>query len=162
MSASCRLANRGKNVRALSQPYEGGFTLVTIYRMSGPGVRFERLTGALLEKAHCSPRSNPGDERRQLPSQPEPKTAETPTKEDSPAHERPGGPTGTSHAASVRMCQALTKQRRVPPMDYRDNRQRWAESHQVVIGAGRWCTNSGVGSCGQVGWILQVLWKRKK
>ena len=42
----------------------------------------------------------------------------------------PGGPTDTSHAAS-----------RVPPMDYRDNRQRWAESHQVVhFYAGQWCT----------------------
>ena len=39
-------------------------------------------------------------------------------------------PVGPSHAASLRVTQALHEATRVPPMDYRDNRQRWAESHQ--------------------------------
>ena len=45
------------------------------------------------------------------------------------------------YAASLRVTQALHEAARVPPMDYRDNRQRWAESHQVVhFYAGQWCT----------------------
>ena len=91
----------------------------------------ERLTGALLDRL-THPRSYPGDERRQLPSQPEPKTAKTPKNLTTQPMVDPVGPTGTSHAASLRVTQALHKAARVPPMDYRDNRQRWAESHQVV------------------------------
>ena len=82
----------------------------------------ERLTGALLRPAH-TPRSYPGDERRQLPSQPEPKTAETPKNLTTQPMVDPAGPTGTSHAASLRVTQALHEAARVPPMDYQmDNR----------------------------------------
>ena len=120
-----------------SQRYEGGSTLVTsnLPFMRDRGVRFRALTGALLDR--LTHHVHILDERRQLPSQPEPKTA--PQKPDNPAH--PGGPTGTSHAASLRVTQALHEAARVPPMDYRDNRQRWTESHQVVhFYAGQWCT----------------------
>ena len=63
-----------------SQRYEGGSTLVTSNLPFDEWTEVfgsERLTGALLDRlthhVHIL-----GDERRQLPSQPEPKTAETP------------------------------------------------------------------------------------
>ena len=47
----------------------------------------------------------------------------------------------TSGRRQRQITQALHEAARVPPMDYRDNRQRWAESHQVVhFYAGQWCT----------------------
>ena len=60
-----------------SQRYEGGSTLVTSNLPFDEWTEVfgsERLTGALLDRLT----HHAGDERRQLPSQPEPKTAETP------------------------------------------------------------------------------------
>ena len=99
----------------------------------------ERLIGRLDRLTHHVHIA--GDERRQLPSQPEPKNAETPKNLTTQPMVDPVGPQGTSHAASLRVTQALHEAARVPPMDYRDNAQRWAESHQVVhFYAGQWCT----------------------
>ena len=67
-----------------SQRYEGGSTLVTSNlpfdewtEVFDPPLRFRAPDWGVAGPAH-TPRSYPGDERRQLPSQPEPKTAETP------------------------------------------------------------------------------------
>ena len=63
-----------------SQRYEGGSTLVTSNLPFDEWTEVfgsERLDWGVAGPAH-TPRSYPGDERRQLPSQPEPKTAETP------------------------------------------------------------------------------------
>ena len=67
-----------------SQRYEGGSTLVTSnLPFDEPawtevfGSERKWADRGVAGPAH-TPRSYPGDERRQLPSQPEPKTAETP------------------------------------------------------------------------------------
>jgi DNA replication protein DnaC len=97
----------------------------------------ERLTGALLDRlthhVHIlemngdSYRLN-GDERRQLPAQSKPKTAEIPKKHltglNHRGHGCPGGSTGTSRAPCCVSVWGRTPQAaRVPPMDYRDNPQ---------------------------------------
>ena len=121
-----------------SQRYEGGSTLVTSNLPFDEWTEVfgsERLTGALLDRLTHHVHILEMNESRQLPSQPEPKTAETPKNLTTQPMVDPVGPQAPPRlftSASLRVTQALHEAARVPPMDYRDNRQRWAESHQVL------------------------------
>jgi DNA replication protein DnaC len=108
-----------------SQRYERGSTLLT------SNLPFDEWTGApdrgLIGPAYA-PCPYPGDERRQLPAQSKPKTAEIPKKHltglNHRGHGCPGGSTGTSRAPCCVSVWGRTPQAaRVPPMDYRDNPQ---------------------------------------
>ena len=116
-----------------SQRYEDGSTLLTSNLPFDEWTEVfgsEHLTGALLDRLthHVHILEMNGDSYRLNQSQ---KTAETPKNLTTQPMVDPVA-TGTSHAASLRVTQALHEAARVPPMDYRDNRQRWTESHQVV------------------------------
>ena len=86
--------------------------------MSGPRCSVPSATGALLDR--LTQRSYPG--RTASYRQPEPKTAETPKNLTKPMVD-PVGP-------QDRVTQATRSS--AGPSYYRDNRQRWAESHQAV------------------------------
>ena len=126
-----------------SQRYEGGSTLVTSNLPFDEWTEVfgsERLTGALLDRLthHVHILEMNGDSYRLNQSQ---KRRETPKNLTTQPMVDPVGPQAPPTLLSLRVTQALHEAARVPPMDYRDNRQRWAESHQVVhFYAGQWCT----------------------
>ena len=117
-----------------SQRYEGGSTLVTSNLPFDEWTEVfgsERLTGALLDRLthHVHILEMNGDSYRLNQSQ---KRRQTPKNLTTQPMVDPVGPQAPPTLLSLRVTQALHEAARVPPMDYRDNRQRWAESHQVV------------------------------
>ncbi len=94
------------------------------------------LEEMLEEDANDPPRPYPGNERRELSSQPKPKTAEIPKTASLTAEAKVDsvGPQGRRirrpHAASLRVTQSATQEAaRFPPMDYRDNPQHRGRHH---------------------------------
>ena len=98
-----------------SQRYERGSILVTSNLPFDEWTEVfgsERLDRSIAGPSH-PPCPYPGNERRKLPAQPEPKKAEIPPKPLTGIEHRdpgcPGGSTGTSHAASLRVSQSATR-----------------------------------------------------